>query len=145
MGWSALVRRGHSLKNIMQVKTSYNLVRVRHFIQRFRVPMRSRRACLSHCNTLKGEWVSYLHFVCVCVPGCLCVWTFHHSYWLFIHAFPKRPYGPGSCGATANAWAPTRTIGLSISENRPDTGSILCRPGHMQATSDPGPFWIIIS
>ncbi len=70
----------HSLMSIMPVKTSWDLVWIIHFIQRFRVPVRSVYASLSHQKREKGA-NDVLHIVCtvyvsfVCAPACLCMWS----------------------------------------------------------------------
>lgn len=81
--------------------------------------------------------------VCVCVRACMCK-TFT-PFTLVCHFNSKNPKcrsQSGGCGVTADARALTWSRGLSISENRQDTGTILSRPQNSTHAIDLSP-WAI--
>lgn len=105
--------------------TSHDPIWIIHFIQTFRVPVRSLSAFLSHQKNMQTMFSSH-------IKNCLSMWS---ALYVFVYPFcaskvtiwawqPKSD----SCGVTADTQALTRTRGLSISECRQDTGCILCCP-----------------
>lgn len=100
---------------------------------------------MSACCSLKQKGANYvLHSVLfVYVRACMCK-TFT-PFTLVCHFNSKNPKcrsQSGGCGVTADARALTWSRGLSISENRQDTGTILSRPQNSTHAIDLSP-WAI--
>ncbi len=133
----------HSLMSIMPVKTSWDLVWIIHFIQRFRVPVRSVYASLLSKEGERCKWCAVYSLYCICefcVCACLLVYVIctvciSLSFLCFQNIrlipavvvwrrIPSRRPGP--------------EVFLFLNTDRIPGGYYAAhRTGHMQSTSDP--------